>query len=63
MEILLHDKKVRDCIINKLESKTVTECDSSITDIQDGQLYKTVHKLHPKTIMYIISTDGAPLLV
>lgn len=61
MEILLHDKKVRDCIINKLESETVTECDNSIRDIQDGQLYKAVHQLHPKTIMYIISTDGAPL--
>lgn len=61
IEILLHDKKVRDCIINKLESEIVTKCDSSIRNIHDGQLYKAVDKLHPKTIMYIISTDGAPL--
>lgn len=61
MEILLHDIKVHDCIINKLESETVTECDSSIRDIYDGQLYKAVDKLHLKTIMYIISTEGAPL--
>ena len=63
MKILLHYKKIRDSIVEMLESETRIECDtvSSITDIHDGQLYKQVKKLHPKTCMYIISTDGAPL--
>ena len=39
-----------------LSYKTV----SSIMDIHDGQLYKPVNKLHPKTCVYIISTARAP---